>query len=116
MAVETRAILVLESDGAANPDDYTVTRPFRVWDVHGVEAVNGLATTTISRQALGTGAFNALSSAISSGGGVGTLARTTLLAPAQYNCLPTDVLRILDAGAGRLLCYIKIIPRLIAGA
>jgi hypothetical protein len=112
VAVSIRAVLLLEGDGAADPDDYVVTRGLRIYDVQGAVGTPSLGgtTTTLQRQALGAGAFNAVSSALASDGVAGTVVRTTLLVPAQVVLAPTDVLRQDDDGAGRLLLYTGLIP------
>jgi hypothetical protein len=110
MAVSIRAVLLLESEGLAN-ETYTAVRPFRIYDFHGVVSTQAATTTTLQRQALGAGAFNAVSSALSDNAAAGTVARTTTLVPAEDDVAPTDVLSVTNSGAGRQVTYTAIVPR-----
>ncbi len=117
MAINVRPFLVLSSDGAVDPDDHVATRPFHVWDVHGMVRTQGGAgnVTNVSREPAAGGGFVALSSNLASDGAVGTLVRTTSLAAATVDFVVGDTLRINDSGTGLLRMCIKIIPRLITG-
>jgi len=114
MAVNIRAVLVLESEGGAS-ETYTATRPFRIYDFHGTVVTQAATTTTLDRQALGTGGFTAVSSALTDNAAAGTLARTVSIDPAEDDVVATDVLRFTSSGAGRQNGYVAIIPRLLAG-
>ena len=118
MAVIIRPVLLLESDAASSPDDFTATRPFRVYDAHGVVSTQGGGgdTTTVQRQPSAGGGFNAVSSALAADGAANTLVRTTQVAVAQDDFVVGDTFRVLNSGTGRLQVYTKIIPRSINGA
>jgi hypothetical protein len=121
MAVNTRAVLLLESDAAASPDTLTATRPFRVYDVHGVVSTQGGGgdTTTVQRQPAAGGGFNAVSSALAADAAVNALGagqRTTSVAGAQDDFAVGDTFRVNNSGTGRLQVYTKIIPRAVTGA
>jgi hypothetical protein len=84
MATTIRANLYLEMKMTVQNEDYTITRPFTVADVHLATTTGAMGeTVTVSRQALGAGMFNALSSAMACADSLGTLARSTLVAVAE---------------------------------
>ncbi len=61
-------------------------------------ATNGGATATLSRQALGAGAFTAITAALAATP-VNTVTDAATLVLAQSVCAATDVLRVTTAGA-----------------
>ena len=119
MAVNIRDVLLVESDGAAANEDLIATRPWLVYDAHGVCSADGDNGNVTTLQRGVGGVFVALSSALDTANGGGLLTRTASLTLAQQNFAPTDVLRWAATGGdtlGRLLGYARIIPRPIAGA
>jgi len=116
MASKLSPILVIETDGSVVDDTYTCTRPFHVYDVHGLVTNQVASNTTVQRQTGGTGAFNALSSALTDNAAAGTLARTTSLATAEDAFAVGDVLRGGSSGLGRQALFIAIVVDPITGA
>jgi len=120
VAVNFRAVLLLESDMAVVPDTYVVTRPMRLYDFHGYVTTQGNinSETVLQRQSLGTGAWTGAAGTLTyTNDPVGTLVRTASIVPAQQNWLPTDVVRINWEVGNTVYAnhYVKVIPRLIAG-
>lgn len=119
MAVNTRAVLLLESGGGTSATETLVaTRPFRVCDVHGVVSVQGDAgnVTTLQRDA-GAG-YNPISSALSTAGAANSLVRTTTIVGTQDDVAVGNSVQWTTSGGdgtGRLIGYCKIIPRPITG-
>ena len=109
MAVNTRPVLAIESEGLQN-EALTATRPFRVYDVHGVVVTQAATTTTVQRAA------TPVSSALTDNAAAGSLARTTTLDLAQDDFAVGDVMNFTNSGAGRQIVYVAIIPRAITGA
>jgi hypothetical protein len=98
-------------------EDYTVTRPFHVAEVvvQPRASPGGAVTTVLERQALGAGAFNAVTNAMVTDT-LDVVARPTSIIVAQSAFDPTDVLR-LNVGAGVLVnSRLFALPRPIAGA
>lgn len=110
MAVNIRPTLCIESEGLQN-ETYTATRPFRVYDVHGVVTTQGGGTTTTVQRGA-----TPVSSALNDDVVPGTLGRTTSIATAQDDFAVGDVLNFTNSGAGRQIVYVAIIPRPITGA
>lgn len=110
MATSFNRVLMISSNAANQNEDFVATRAFKVFDVSGVVVTQAATTTTAQRQALGAGAFNAISSALSDNAAAGTISRTTTLAAAQQTFAATDVLRFAGSGAGRQACYALIKP------
>lgn len=117
--------LLLDTTGAAAGAggtvtvDYTVLRPFVVTDFTCLcLATVGGSTAQLSRQALGTGAFNTVTNAVAIAT-ISLIARTTTLTVAQYIVAVTDVLRVsfVDGGGagalGRGFTYL--LPTAISG-
>lgn len=100
MSTSIRDCLVIEMISEAQNEDYTATRPGDVVDVH-LTSIAGMMgeTITLQRQALGAGAFNAITGALACADALGTLARTALVAVAQDAVVATDVLRAAGSGA-----------------
>lgn len=103
MPIKVPLILDVTLDQAGNGNsDNVVTRPFSVIDVHNICTATdsgGNATLTVTRQALGAGGFNALSSAMNCFT-LNALTRTTVVTVAERTLSPTDVLRSTIASAG----------------
>lgn len=105
MATTIRPVLFLDTilaQAGNGNTDYTVTRPLVVSDAHTVCTAadsGGNATMTVSRQALGSGGFNALSSAMNCFT-LNALTRTTVITVAESVLAATDVLRFAIASAG----------------
>lgn len=110
MATGMFATLVIASDGTAVDDTYTAVRPFRVIDAFGIVTNQVASTTTVQRQALGAGALNDVSSAITDNAAAGTLARTASVAPAQAAFVATDVMQFTSSGLGRQRMFVEVIP------
>jgi hypothetical protein len=115
MATTIRANLYLEMKMTVQNEDYTITRPFTVADVHLATTTGAMGeTVTVSRQALGAGMFNALSSAMACADSLGTLARSTLVAVAQKTLAITDVIRAAGSVATtRADVYVLVLPAAI---
>lgn len=111
MAIAIVDVLLLESDGAAQNEDWTANRPLRIYDAIGIGATQGVTTTTVQRQALGAGAFVAVTDAMTDNVAPGTINRALSIAPAQDDVVATDVIRCAGSGVGRQAVYIKVIPR-----
>lgn len=110
MAVNTRATLLIESEGLQN-ESLTATRPFRVYDVNGVIVNSVASTTTVQRNGV------AVSSALAdNAGAANTVTRTTTIDLAQDDFAVGDVMLFSNSGAGREIVYVSIIPRPITGA
>ena len=115
MAVNPRACLVIESDGATATESLVVTRPFRLYDAHGVVRVQGNAgnTTAINRQTAG-GGFQPAATPMATTGAVGALVRCTIIQVAQEDFIAADGFQFANTGGdttGRLLGYASILPR-----
>jgi hypothetical protein len=121
MAVNIRAVLLLESNMATVPDTYTCTRPLGFFDVHAQVTTQGVVddATVVERQAGGAGGFNAASGVMTeTNGAVGTLVRVASMVTAQDVWVPTDVIRVNHAVGNTVRAnhYLAIIPRPITGA
>ena len=85
----------------AQNEDFTATRAGLVIDAWLTSVAGaGGDTVTVQRQALGAGAFNAVSSAMACADALGTIARTTLAAVAQDAIAATDVVRAAGSAVG----------------
>lgn len=122
MAVNTRAVLLLESDGGLN-DTLVATRPMRIYDFHIVvtNAGNGGNVCTLRRDS--GGGYQNVSAALVTSDVAGSLGtpnqRTASLALAEDDVAVGDSLQLTNSGGdgtGRCIGYIKIIPRPITGA
>lgn len=102
MATGTQVPYIIEMDITADATagfDYTLIHPGTIAAISVYStATNGSATATVSRQALGTGAFNPVSAAIAATP-VNTLTAGASLVLAQSVCAATDVLRVTTNGA-----------------
>ena len=108
--------------GVTENQDYTVTRACFVADAHVIATAtaNVSGTAQLSRQALGSGGFTAISAALTMTTS-GALIRAASIAVAQYVCAATDVLRVafVDGGGtgganGRFITELVNLP--ISGA
>lgn len=109
MASTNRSINILDTAPAAalgagvtENQDYAVTRACVVADAHALAlATVANSTATLSRQALGSGGFTAITGNLAIVTAA-TITRATTLAIAQYVCAATDVLRVafVDGGGG----------------
>ena len=74
--------------------DYTATAPLVLTDCHTVAtATQGAGTAQLQRQALGSGAFNAMTTAALAMDTTSNLIRTTTIVAAERTVAPTDVVR-----------------------
>lgn len=109
MASTNRSINILDTAPAAalgagvtENQDYTVTRACFVSDASVLAtATVANSTATLSRQALGSGGFTAITASLAMATAA-ALTRASTLAVAQYICAATDKLRVafVDGGAG----------------
>jgi hypothetical protein len=108
MSTSTRANLTLEQIMEAQTENFTVTRPFDVADIHLTSVAGaGGQTVTVSR-VVGTTVV-ALSSAMPCIEALGTVERTTLLAVAQDSFAVGDVFRSVGSATatrGRVIASI----------
>jgi hypothetical protein len=107
MAVSFHRVLCVRSDGTSGSDDFTVNRPLKVFDVHGIVVTQAATTTTLQR---GSPLFVAVSNALTDNAAAGVLLRAAVLAPAQSSFVATDVMRFLGSGAGRQQMFAMCIP------
>jgi hypothetical protein len=105
MATGTQVPYIIEIDITADAtagEDYTLIHPGTIAAISVYStATNAGATATLSRQAAGAGAFNAVSAAIAATP-VNTLTAGASLILAQTVCAAGDVLRIVTNGANDL--------------
>lgn len=128
MALSVRAVLALEITPTAvgnGNSDFAVARPFRIYDCGVLCTITdggGAATAQLLRQALGAGAFNAITNAMACTT-ASTVARTTTVTVAERDLVATDVLRLaLTGGTGNGLLgtqsasmVVRVLPQAIAG-
>ncbi len=97
----------VDADGTAGID-YTLIHPGTIADAWFVTTTGGAFTVTLRRQAQGAGAFNDVSSALSTAA-ANDVARTVDIEAAQASCAAGDVLRALaSAGGGAVRGYLYV--------
>jgi hypothetical protein len=108
-----RASLILQITMTAQNEDFTAARPFDIIDcwTRTIAGAGGGDTTTLERQALGVGAFNAVSSTIVTANVANAVVRTVTLVDAQAHVVATDVIRAAgSAAATRAEVFVTILP------
>lgn len=124
MAVAIRPALILDytmtTAGTTENVDYIASRPMVVVDVHNVCIVADAASTTgPQRQALGSGGFTAICTALACAV-AGAVTRVTAgFVSTQYVVAATDVVRVVFTATNSTLsarCYLTVAPTPVSGA
>lgn len=120
MPADLRPILILDSRPSAaitaSPTtvDFASTRAMGLIDVHTVAtATQGGGTAQPQRQALGSGAFNAMTTAALACDTTSALTRTVTIVAAERTVAATDVIRanfVTVNTNGNLYCHFVMLP------
>lgn len=110
MATSDTRLQTIRSTGVNQNEDFVAVRSFKIFDIVAIVVTQAATTTTAQRQALGAGAFNAVSNAMTDNAAAGTVTRAATLAPAEDDFAATDVLRFAGSGAGRQQMWALVLP------